>query len=176
MNNNNLFNDLYKFFINVNKKRTDIMKKENPLQIYEYFDKDEKKENIIRKGMCQYEDLIKQFKRKHRGDHSKLSEYIFSNNSSKEKINEINNNKNDEEKENVDENNEIKEKELEEEVEEIEVIEEIEEEIEENETDDKNEIEKEKENNEEEEDSKIENEEKEENGNNDIKDNINEKK
>ena len=39
MNNNNLFNELSNFFKDVNKIRTDIMKKENPLQIYELFDK-----------------------------------------------------------------------------------------------------------------------------------------
>ena len=62
-NNKKLFEDLQKFFIEVNKVRTDVMKKENPYDSYEYFSKDENPELIIRRGMTQYEDLIKQFKR-----------------------------------------------------------------------------------------------------------------
>ena len=64
--NKKLFEDLQKFFIEVNKVRTDIMKKENPFDSYEYFSKDESPELIIRRGMTQYEDLVKQFKRMER--------------------------------------------------------------------------------------------------------------
>ena len=63
MSQKKLFNELYNFFLNVNKMRRDIMKKENPMDSYELFDEDESQEDIIRKGMCQYEDLIKKFKR-----------------------------------------------------------------------------------------------------------------
>ena len=62
MDENKLYQELSDFFINVNKKRTEMMKKKNPSQIYELFKSDETKENIIRKGMCQYEDLVKIFK------------------------------------------------------------------------------------------------------------------
>ena len=64
--NEKLFDDLQKFFIEVNKIRTDIMKKENPYDSYEYFSKDENPELIIRRGMTQYEDLVKHFKRMER--------------------------------------------------------------------------------------------------------------
>ena len=64
--NKKLFEDLQKFFIEVNKVRTDIMKKENPFDSYEYFSKDESPELIIRRGMTQYEDLVRQFKRMER--------------------------------------------------------------------------------------------------------------
>ena len=60
--NKKLFEDLQKFFIQVNKVRTDVMKKENPYDSYEYFSKDENPELIIRRGMNQYEDLVKKFK------------------------------------------------------------------------------------------------------------------
>ena len=60
--NNKLFEELQKFFIQVNKVRTDVMKKENPYDSYEYFSKDENPELIIRRGMTQYEDLVKKFK------------------------------------------------------------------------------------------------------------------
>jgi hypothetical protein len=39
------------------------MKRENPYDSYEYFSKDENPELIIRRGMTQYEDLVKIFKR-----------------------------------------------------------------------------------------------------------------
>ena len=61
--NKKLFEELQKFFINVNKLRTDVMKRENPYDSYEYFSKDENPELIIRRGMTQYEDLVKIFKR-----------------------------------------------------------------------------------------------------------------
>ena len=61
--NKKLFEELQKFFINVNKLRTDEMKRENPYDSYEYFSKDENPELIIRRGMTQYEDLVKIFKR-----------------------------------------------------------------------------------------------------------------
>ena len=51
------------FFIKVNKVRTDVMRAENPYQSYDYFSSDENPELIIRRGMTQYEDLVKQFKR-----------------------------------------------------------------------------------------------------------------
>ena len=61
-NNNKLFEELQKFFIQVNKVRTDVMKRENPYDSYQYFSKDENPELIIRRGMTQYEDLVKKFK------------------------------------------------------------------------------------------------------------------
>ena len=61
--NKKLFEDLQQFFIQVNKVRTDVMKKENPYDSYEYFSKDENPELIIRRGMTQYEDLVKKFKK-----------------------------------------------------------------------------------------------------------------
>ena len=60
--NKKLFEDLQKFFIDVNKVRTDVLRKENPYDSYEYFSKDENPELIIRRGMNQYEDLVKHFK------------------------------------------------------------------------------------------------------------------
>ena len=63
MDDNKLFDELYDFFIKVNKARTDFMRKENPNNSYEYFPKDEEPELVIRKGMTQYEDLVKQFKK-----------------------------------------------------------------------------------------------------------------
>ena len=61
-NNNKLIEELQKFFIQVNKVRTDVMKRENPYDSYQYFSKDENPELIIRRGMTQYEDLVKKFK------------------------------------------------------------------------------------------------------------------
>ena len=63
MSNKKLFDDLHNFFLKVNKARTDVMRKENPNDTYNYFDKNEEPESIIRKGMAQYEDLVKRFKR-----------------------------------------------------------------------------------------------------------------
>ena len=61
--NKKLFDDLKEFFIKVNKVRTDVMRAENPYDSYDYFAKDENPELIIRRGMTQYEDLVKKFKR-----------------------------------------------------------------------------------------------------------------
>ena len=117
--NKKLFEDLQKFFIEVNKVRTDIMKKENPYDSYEYFSKDENPELIIRRGMNQYEDLVKQFKRMERRER-KLSK--GSENSTPIKINdekkiEIKENKEiikklefNDNKEKIKENKDVKEK------------------------------------------------------------------
>ena len=73
MSNKKLFDDLQTFFLQVNKIRTDLMRKENPNDTYNYFPKDEQPELIIRKGMSQYEDLVKKFKRMERKGGIKLS-------------------------------------------------------------------------------------------------------
>ena len=131
MDENKLYQELSDFFINVNKKRTEMMKKKNPSQIYELFKNDENKENIIRKGMCQYEDLVKIFKAMKKPKQNVIKKSVKK---SKENLNKneekTNNIKKEEEKkdENKKENmKEIEEKE-EEEMEEIEEIEEVEEE------------------------------------------------
>ena len=63
MANKELFNELHKLLLEINKMRTDVMKKENPNDTYCYFPNDEKPELVICKGMAQYVDLIKRFKR-----------------------------------------------------------------------------------------------------------------
>ena len=73
MSNKEIFDELHKFFLKVNIMRTDFMKKENPNDTYNYFPKDEEPELVIRKGMTQYEDLIKRFKRMDRKGGIKLS-------------------------------------------------------------------------------------------------------
>ena len=73
MSNKEIFDDLHKFFLKVNKMRTDVMRKENPTDSYDYFPKDEEPEFVIRKGMQQYEDLVKRFKRMERKGGIKLS-------------------------------------------------------------------------------------------------------
>ena len=55
--------NLVKFFKKVNKIRIKIKKAENPLDSYEEFKDSETDENIIRKGMSQYEDLVVTLKR-----------------------------------------------------------------------------------------------------------------
>ena len=59
-----LLQDLRSFFFKVNSFRTQIMRKENPNEIYDQFPQDEPMELIIHKGMSQYEDLAKYFKKK----------------------------------------------------------------------------------------------------------------
>ena len=49
------------------------MRKENPNDSYEYFPKDEQPELVIRKGMSQYEDLAKKFRRMERKGGLKLT-------------------------------------------------------------------------------------------------------
>ena len=73
MSNKKLFDELHHFFLKVNKVRTDVMRKENPNDSYEYFPKDEQPELIIRKGMSQYEDLVKKFRRMERKGGLKLT-------------------------------------------------------------------------------------------------------
>ena len=73
MSNKEIFDDLHKFFLKVNIMRTDIMRKENPTDSYDYFPKDEEPESVIRRGMSQYEDLVKRFKRMERKGGIKLS-------------------------------------------------------------------------------------------------------
>ena len=111
MSNNKLYDDLYNFFINVNKVRTDLMKKENPMQTYELLNENEPKENIIRKGMCQFEDLIKQFKRMNKKPNPKNKKPINNNNASNS--NENKSNKKKEVKKKEKEKKEEKEKEIE---------------------------------------------------------------
>ena len=55
--------NLVKFFKKVNKMRIKIKKAENPMDSYEEFKDSETDENIIRKGMSQYEDLVVTLKR-----------------------------------------------------------------------------------------------------------------
>ena len=73
--NKKLFDDLHNFFLQVNKVRTDVMRKENPTDTYtyNYFPKDEEPESVIRKGMAQYEDILKIFKRMDKKGGLKLS-------------------------------------------------------------------------------------------------------
>ena len=73
MSNKKLFDELHHFFLKVNKVRTDVMRKENPNDSYEYFPKDEQPELVIRKGMSQYEDLAKKFRRMERKGGLKLT-------------------------------------------------------------------------------------------------------
>ena len=73
MTNKELFDELHTLFLKVNKIRTDVMKKENPNDTYSYFPNDEEPELVIRKGMTQYEDLIKRFKRMEKKGGLKLS-------------------------------------------------------------------------------------------------------
>ena len=73
MANKELFDELHKLFLEINKMRTDVMKKENPNDTYSYFPNDEEPELVIRKGMTQYEDLIKRFKRMEKKGGLKLS-------------------------------------------------------------------------------------------------------
>ena len=61
-----LIQDLRSFFFKVNNLRTDVMRKENPNEIYEHFANEEPDELVIRRGMSQYEDLAKYFKKKGR--------------------------------------------------------------------------------------------------------------
>ena len=49
------------------------MRKENPNDTYNYFDEKEEPESVIRKGMAQYEDLVKRFKRMDKKGGLKLS-------------------------------------------------------------------------------------------------------
>ena len=55
--------ELVNFFKQVNKIRIKIKKAENPMDSYEEFKDSEKNEDIIRKGMSQYEDLVTTLKR-----------------------------------------------------------------------------------------------------------------
>ena len=73
MSDKKTFDDLHNFFLKVNKVRTDVMRKENPNDTYNYFPKDEEPESVIRKGMAQYEDLLKRFKRMERKGGIKLT-------------------------------------------------------------------------------------------------------
>ena len=73
MSEQKLFDDLHNFFLKVNKVRTDVMRKENPSDSYNYFPTDEEPENAIRKGMAQYEDLVKRFRRMDKKGGIKLS-------------------------------------------------------------------------------------------------------
>ena len=73
MSNKKLFDELHHFFLKVNKVRTDVMRKENPNDSYEYFPKDEQPELVVRKGMTQYEDLVKKFRRMERKGGLKLT-------------------------------------------------------------------------------------------------------
>ena len=73
MSEQKLFDDLHNFFLKVNKVRTDVMRKENPSDSYNYFPIDEEPENVIRKGMAQYEDLVKRFRRMDKKGGIKLS-------------------------------------------------------------------------------------------------------
>ena len=76
--NKKLFDELKEFFIKVNKVRTDVMRAENPYQSYDYFSSDENPELIIRRGMTQYEDLVKKFKQMEKKER-KLSKDIEKN-------------------------------------------------------------------------------------------------
>ena len=84
MSNKKLFDELHQFFLKVNKARTDVMRKENPNDRYDYFPKDEQPELVIRKGMNQYEDLVKKFKRMERKGGIKLPKESEASQSSKE--------------------------------------------------------------------------------------------
>jgi len=84
MSNKKLFDELHQFFLKVNKARTDVMRKENPNDRYDYFPKDEQPELVIRKGMNQYEDLVKKFKRMERKGGIKLTKEPETSQSSKE--------------------------------------------------------------------------------------------
>ena len=84
MSNKKLFDELHHFFLKVNKARTDVMRKENPNDRYDYFPKDEQPELVIRKGMNQYEDLVKKFKRMERKGGIKLPKESEPSQSSKE--------------------------------------------------------------------------------------------
>ena len=64
MTTDQLLQDLRSFFFKVNSLRTQIMRSENPNEIYDQFPQDEPSELVIRKGMSQYEDLAKHFKKK----------------------------------------------------------------------------------------------------------------
>ena len=76
MSDKKLFDDLHSFFLKVNKARTDVMRKENPNDTYNYFPKDEEPESVIRKGMAQYEDLLKRFKRMEKKGGLKLAKEV----------------------------------------------------------------------------------------------------
>ena len=54
MSDKKIFDDLHSFFLKFNKARTDLMRKENPNDTYNYFLKNEEPESVIRKGMAQY--------------------------------------------------------------------------------------------------------------------------
>ena len=60
------------------------MRKENPNDTYDYFPKDEQPELVIRKGMNQYEDLVKKFKRMERKGGIKLTKESETSQTSKE--------------------------------------------------------------------------------------------
>ncbi len=82
--------NLVNFFKKVNKIRIKIKKAENPMNSYEEFKDIEKEEDIIRKGMSQYEDLVTTLKRL-KNKKSKILEDI-KNYASKNKGKEIINN------------------------------------------------------------------------------------
>ena len=73
MSNKKIFDDLHHFFLKVNKFRIDVMRQENPNDTYNYFANDEEPESVIRKGMVQYEDLLKRLKRLEKKGGIKLS-------------------------------------------------------------------------------------------------------
>ena len=100
MSTEKLQNDLFKFFKRVNKIRTKAMRGENPNEVYEYFQENEPTELIIRKGMSQYEDLLKIMKKNIR----KGQKFSFTEDSSKNQT-QLSSNYNPE-PENYDESNE----------------------------------------------------------------------
>ena len=75
--------NLVNFFKKVNKMRTKVKSAENPMNSYEEFKDNENDEEIIRKGMSQYEDLVSTLKRL-KNKKSKILEDI-KNNSPKHK-------------------------------------------------------------------------------------------
>ena len=63
MENKQIPTNLYKFFLRVNKLRTKLKKAENPSDSFEEFLDTDTLEDVIRKGMSQYDDLISTIKR-----------------------------------------------------------------------------------------------------------------
>ena len=79
--------NLVNFFRKVNKIRIKIKKAENPMDSFEEFKGTDKEEDIIRKGMSQYEDLVTTLKRL-KNKKSKILEDI-KNDSSQNKNKEV---------------------------------------------------------------------------------------